>query len=139
MDNYEMISYIDEESPTSITSTATVDGERVCLCKIVHNGYVWTIVSWYTEKSHMHKGYGFATMKHIVNKLCAKYGTPNKIEHVWNGANKYVMEWMERHFKPVCMLPIAIQKYSDKDEWESHIYVLEKDRFLDYFGISVAE
>ena len=87
----------------------------------------------------MHNGYGYKTMKHIVSNLCTKYGRPDKIRYIWNGANEYVMEWMKRHFTPVSLLPLAVQKYSEKDDWEAHIYILDRNKFLEYFGIRYAE
>ena len=127
--------FTDEKSNGCHMSVLRIHGDTVCSCKVSIDNNIWSIVSWYTEKEHLHNGYGYKTMRHIILRLYEAYGEPDKIRYVWNGANEYVMEWMNRHFSPVSMLPLVVQKYSDKDDWESHIYILDKDKFLKYFDI----
>ena len=64
--------------------------------------------------------------------MLAEKGEPQYFEYVWNGQNQYVMDWLKEHFDPVCKLPLAVQKYSDADDWEAHIYKLNKQKVLDF-------
>lgn len=133
----EKIEIHQDKTKDYLVTTLTVNDEKVCTCKITLSDKQWSIVSWYTDKAHMHKGYGFKTMKAAVGFLLA-YDEPDKIRYIWNGANEYVMDWMKRHFTPVSMLPLAVQKYSEADSWEAHIYVLDKNKFLQYFGFATS-
>lgn len=129
------ITWTDDKTENRLITTLFVNDEKVCDLKITLDENEWSIVAWYTSKDHLHKGYGFTTMQHAVRTLY-KNSVPQTIKYIWNGANEYVMDWLKRHFTPVSMLPLAVQKYSEADDWESHIYVIDKDKFLEYFGVT---
>ena len=132
----DLIMDIDQnETKTYLTVTLRMDNTKICTCKVTMENRTMSIVSWYTEKQYMHQGYGIKVLKHAVTMLYQEHGKPEKIKYIWNGANSYVMDWMNRHFAPVSMLPLAVQKYSDADDWEAHIYNLDVDKFLQYFDI----
>ena len=132
---HEQEIFHDEKTETQLITNLYINSKSVCHCKITKNDQKeWFIVSWYTDPMYLHKGYGFKTMQHAVQKLCAE-SMPKIVKYIWNGSNSYVMDWMQRHFQPVSMLPLAVQKYSEKDTWESHIYILDTKSFLEYFGI----
>ena len=117
------------------TFTLTIDGKDVCSLVINNDlGGKWTITSWYTKEGYMNKGYGTQLMRHAVKMMYEWYGKPYQIEYVWNGANQYVYDWLER-FDPVCKCPLAVLKMQNDDEWDAHIYLLDVDKFLDYFGV----
>lgn len=107
----------------------------VCRCCInVENG-IWSISSWYTQDGYGHKGYGKRVMKRLVKTLFAYYGEPEEIEYIWNGTNSYVFDWLNNNFGAVSRCPIAVQKYSNDDDWSSHMYKLNKEKFLTYFDV----
>ena len=111
--------------------------KKVCECKVCVNKShdAWSISAWYTSTSYMHKGYGKETLKHILEDMYEELGIPSKIEYIWNGSNQYVMDWLERNFDPVCKLPLAVLKNQEADDWDAHIYVLNRDKVIKYFNI----
>lgn len=116
--------------------TLTIDDVDVCTLTINNDlNNKWTITAWYTKEGYMNKGYGTQLMRHTVEKMYEWYGRPRAIEYVWNGANQYVYDWLEKHFDPVCKCPLAVLKTQNDDEWDAHIYVLNTDKFLEYFGV----
>ena len=125
-----------EEKEKFITITYK-DNEKVCECQIDidKDSNVWTISSWYTMEGYKHKGYGTQTLQVCLCEINKKLGLPSKVEYIWNGANEYVFEWLNGHFGAVSKCPIAVQKYSFEDDWESHIYVLNKYKFIEYFSL----
>ena len=116
---------------------ATVDGVKASECQININkaddNIKWTISSWFTESGFKHQGIGKHAMSRLVSYCKTVHGYPTEVEYVWNGAHEYVLDWMERHFDAICTCPIAVQKTQSDDDWSSHIYVLNKDKVLDYF------
>ena len=111
--------------------------EKLCECKIdVDPGTkTWTISSWYTEEGHKHHGFGKLTLKACLDTIAAVHGAPDTVEYIWNGANQYVFDWLEENFGALSKCPIAVQKYASDDDWESHIYSLNREKFLKYFGV----
>ncbi len=109
--------------------------ESVCKLQIntAENNSIWTISSWYTKKGFCHNGIGKACMSACLSDMVVKYGIPKKIQYIWNGANGYVIKFLTEHFNAVCNCPIAVQKTQTDDDWESHIYTLNKEKVLDYF------
>ena len=63
------------------------------------------------------------------------HGAPDTVEYIWNGANQYVFDWLEENFGALSKCPIAVQKYASDDDWKSHIYILNREKFLKYFGV----
>ena len=63
------------------------------------------------------------------------YGLPKEVDYVWNGSNDYVIEWLNKHFGAISKCPIAVQKNSFDDDWDSHVYVLNRVKFLNYFQL----
>lgn len=112
--------------------------ENTCIssCRINITGKTWTISSWYTAKNRKHNGYGKHVLQTAVQNAYSKTGRPDKVEYIWNGANQYVYDWMSKHFEPVSRCPLAVQKYASCDDWESHIYILNVEKVLNYFGIA---
>ena len=109
---------------------------KICECKIsVTNQNVWTISSWYTTEGYKHKGYGKITLQACVDYLKTILDLPIRIEYIWNGANEYVFDWLNTNFGAISRCPIAVQKYASDDDWESHIYVLNREKFLRYFNL----
>ena len=99
-------------------------------CKISVTGKIWTISSWHVKETHRHKGIGKSLLSDSVNSLLRAYGNPDEVRYIWNGQNKYVYSWLER-FNAKCLAGINIQK-NNTDDWESHVYVLDKEKFLLY-------
>lgn len=121
-----------------ITCILSVDNvPDICTCKMHVNQseHSWTISSWFTKPEYKNKGYGKETMKRTMECCAGLYGMPESINYIWNGTNEYVLEWLNSHFDAVCSCPITVQKYNADDDWSSHIYNLNKDKVLAYFGI----
>ncbi len=114
-----------------------IDGNNACECKICINPEktIWSISSWHTNNRYMHQGYGSQTLKHTLQRMYDDLHEPEQIRYIWNGANQYVMDWLEQNFTPVSLLPIATQKKDDIDDWDAHIYILDKQKVLTYFNI----
>lgn len=108
----------------------------VSSCRINITEKTWTISSWYTAKDQKHNGYGKHVLQTAMQNAYFKTGRPDKVEYIWNGANQYVYDWMSKHFEPVSRCPLAVQKYASCDDWESHIYILNVEKVLNYFGIA---
>lgn len=119
------------------TVTAFMEDVSICECKVSINKEkdTWTISSWYTTHGYGHKGYGTKTLKVVLAEIYKNFGIPNRVEYVWNGANEYVFDWMSKHFGAISKCPLAVQKYQCDDDWESHIYILNRDKVLKYFDL----
>ena len=131
-----MGNYIVRNETYGRTFTLEVGGVEVCTLTI--NGGVcgkWTITAWYTKEGYKHKGYGNWLMREAIKSMYQWYGKPKAIEYVWNGANQYVYDWLEKHFDPVCKCPLAVLKTHEDDEWDAHVYMLDVEKFLHYYDI----
>ncbi len=119
------------------TATTYDKGKKISECKVDADidTNTWTISSWYTSDEYKHKGYGTVTLKKCLFEMNKKLGLPLKIEYIWNGANEYVLKWLNEHFGAISKCPIAVQKYQSDDDWDSHIYVLNRDKFIKYFDL----
>lgn len=112
------------------------DGQdTISECKISILDNVWSISEWYTYNTYKHKGYGNVVMKEALSRLYKDCGEPDEIRYIWNGVNAYVMDWLTKHFDPVSSLPLEVQKTSETDVWEAHIYILNKEKVLEYFEV----
>lgn len=120
----------------SITCQLMDKDTCISSCRINITGKTWTISSWYTAKDRKHNGYGKHVLQTAIQNAYAKTGHPDKVEYIWNGANQYVYDWMSKHFEPVSKCPLAVQKYASGDDWESHIYILNVEKVLNYFEIA---
>lgn len=107
----------------------------VCKCQINKENNTWTISSWYTDKNYLNKGIGAKTLKYLLQHLYDKFGCPENIEYIWNGANQYVYDWIEKNFDAISKCPLAVQKTQCEDDWNSHIYHLNVKKVLKYFTI----
>ena len=126
-----------EQNNNILEGVLNVDGIDVCKCRMYTNeSNVWTISAWYTLKDFLHQGYGSITLKNTVQEMYTRFGTPAKIEYVWNGANDYVYNWLSKNFGAISKCPIAVQKYANDDDWDSHIYTLNLEKFLNYFDLN---
>lgn len=115
------------------TFRAYLNNDEVCHCTISVEDNKWTITAWYTVHGYGNQGFGTKTMKYAIQQLYKKYGMPSCIEYVWNGANQYVYDWLEKHFDPISKCPLSVLKTQNDDEWDAHIYRLNIDKFLNYF------
>lgn len=121
----------------SIEIDGIVEGERVGYSRlsIDKTSNVWTISEWFVNSNQQNKGYGRTILFTALSELYNMYGLPFEIQYVWNGQNMYVYEWLSKYFKPVSECPIAIQKIASDDDWDSHIYKIDRDKVLSYFNI----
>ena len=111
----------------------TLKGETVSWCKVDIQEKTWTVSDWKTLPEYQHKGYGKQILEFTLTKMAETFPIPDKIEYIWNGQNQYVYDWLVRHFDAVNQCPLAVKKYSSADDWESHIYNLNTEKFLNYF------
>ena len=95
----------------------------------------WMISEWFVNHDYQHQGLGTELFRESINYLSSNFSYPDKIEYVWNGANQYVYDWLQKNFALVSQCPIAIQKSNTDDDWLSHIYELDVDSVFDYFDI----
>lgn len=111
-------------------------GQEVCVCGISIGRQLneWDITEWHTEEGFKHKGLGKATMQAALRACRERYGMPSGILYTWNGANAYVMDWLEKNFDARCTCPVAMQKNQCDDDWSSHIYRLDMDKVFRFFG-----
>lgn len=120
------------QNNNSFTTVAHINNEEVCKCTVSRDSNTWTISSWYTIKKYQHHGYGKLTLQECIKALAKKFIMPECVKYIWNGANQYVYDWLQENFDAVCECPIAVQKYSVEDDWSSHVYTLNKDKFFAY-------
>lgn len=124
---------------TEILCSANVfDGTEVCKCKVCvgETGKQWTISSWFVKEEYQRIGIGKNALQYVLNYLYRQFGLPKQICYIWNGANQFVYNWMEKHFEPKCCCPLAVQKTQSEDDWLSHIYELDVKKVLQYFAVS---
>lgn len=119
----------------SVTCETIIENDIACSCQVNFTGNTWTISSWYTSKKYKHQGIGKKTLQTALVKVYSITSKPDKIEYIWNGANQYVYDWMIHHFDPISKCPIAVQKYASEDDWDSHVYILNVEKVLQYFEI----
>lgn len=113
----------------------TDDDDIVCKCRVAASPEVLNIDCWYTDKKYQGQGYGGKALHKLLHYIVNEIGVPAKVQYTWNGANEYVYDWMCKHFDARCTCPLAVQKECADDDWESHIYVLDRDKFIDYFHL----
>lgn len=119
----------------SVTCETIIENNIACYCRVNFADDTWTISSWYTSKNYKHQGIGKKTLQTVLAKVYSMTSKPDKIEYIWNGANQYVYDWMIHHFDPINKCPIAVQKYESEDDWDSHVYILNVEKVLQYFEI----
>lgn len=95
----------------------------------------WMISEWFVNHDYQHQGLGTELFRESINYLSSNFPYPDKIEYVWNGANRYVYEWLQKNFAPVSQCSMVVQKYNSDDDWLSHIYELDVRSVYEYFGI----
>ncbi len=130
--------YTIETRNDHVTCKLSVDGiEDVCTCEISVDAKEgkWEITSWFTRDGFKKKGLGKDAMYNVLHFCKSQYGVPSVIQYVWNGANTYVMDWLEKNFDAVCTCPIVVLKTQPGDSPDAHIYELNKDKVLKYFGL----
>ena len=128
------LQYITLKQNNTYITYAFLNNKKVCECKIsVDLDRKWTVTSWFTVEDHKHNGYGTRTLSECIKQIRLNNLAPVIIEYIWNGQNQYVLDWLTEHFDAECICPIAVQKTAASDDWESHIYRLDKDKFLNYF------
>lgn len=113
-----------------------IDGISVSKCCINRNSNTWEISAWYTREGYMHQGFGKKTMKYTIDTMVKLFGIPEAVNYIWNGKNSYVYEWITKNFDAVCECPLSVQKYANDDDWSSHIYNLDKDKFFSFFQVA---
>lgn len=121
----------------TIEIDADVNGIRVGYSRLSvdQTSNVWTISEWFVNSDYQNKGYGRTILFTALSELYSMYGLPFEIQYVWNGQNMYVYEWLSKYFRPISGCPIAIQKVASDDDWDSHIYKIDRDKVLSYFDI----
>ena len=103
-------------------------GTILSMCKISISPIGWSIASWYTNKDYLNQGYGKQVLKEAVRVLYDADGMPDQIRYNWDGDNSYVFDWLSRNFSAEC-----IDEFKRKDDtFISHIYKLDRDKFLRY-------
>ena len=115
------------------TCNYTIDDKIISKCEICVNNNTWTITAWFTNNEYKNQGYGTAVLRALTNYLNNLFGKPESVEYVWNGDNEYVYDWLTNNFDPISKCPIAVQKTANDDDWDSHIYYLNTEKFLNYF------
>lgn len=138
MGNYKITVKEEENANAMRCEACTSYGAPVGKCRICfdESGKVWTISSWFVEPEYQNQGIGHRILQKTLARMYQTYGLPDKIEYIWNGANEYVLNWMERHFDAACTCPLVIQKTQTDDDWSSHIYELNTEKVLCYFKIN---
>lgn len=133
--------FMRKKNGLSIECHGMLGNEKICKCLIQINDSheIWSISSWFTEEGYGNKGYGRQTLMRLLQYVFNMYGMPDQIQYIWNGANEYVLNWMEEHFDAICTCPIAVQKTQADDDWDSHIYNLNLDKVMDYFQFGKAQ
>ena len=116
-----------------VPSELEVDLVTTCIIHVSEDS--WTITSWFTEEKYKHHGYGTELLWILLHTLKHIYGKPQTVKYIWNGANQYVYDFLVEHFDAKCTTPIAVQKYQTEDDWSSHIYVLDVNKFNEYFNL----
>lgn len=96
----------------------------------------WMISEWFVDKEYQNRGIGKNLFKQSLNYLNQHFPLPSKVEYIWNGANQYVFDWLQKNFAPVSQCPIFVQKYCTEDDWSSHIYTLDVRAVFSYFEIN---
>ena len=95
-----------------------------------NDGLILTISRWYVYgNEHLHKGIGKMLLKEAFKAI--DNSKIKEIKYIWNGTNGYVGEWLNK-FDAKNNCPINLMKYSSEDFPESHIYTLDKEKFLNY-------
>ena len=70
-------------------------------------------------------------LKSLVLEIIETCGEPYEVRYIWNGQNAYVKKWLDR-FEAKCMVDVNVAKKAPDDDWESHMYVLNRGLFLEY-------
>lgn len=104
-------------------------------CKVIVTDNKWTISGWYVNKSYQNKGFGNHLLKETFQYIINNKYVPNTIDYIWNGTNQYVYNWIVDKFDAYCDCPIAVRKNSFDDDWNSHIYHLNKNKLFEYFEL----
>lgn len=123
-------------SGNKLVTYAKYNGDVIGHCSISANSNrIWMISEWFVDHDYQRQGIGKDLFLYAMKYLNLHYPIPDKIEYVWNGANQYVYDWLQKNFAPVSQCPIAIQKSNTDDDWLSHIYELDVDSVFDYFDL----
>lgn len=140
-----MVVYDFETDKKHFTCKSMIDGKVISKCTLSINvnesdwEVTWEVSYWKTCDGYKHLGYGRASMGNALQKAVEIYGVPEHIHYIWNGANGYVLEWMEKHFDAKCSCPLAVQKTQAEDDRESHIYILNREKVFEYFSIKTEQ
>ena len=102
MEGYEFI-----KDKGHVTCKVRNDGKTVSTCtlSISVNERKWEVSYRNTCDGYKHLGYGKSSMGRVLEKAMEIYGMPEHIHYIWNGANEYVLEWMEKYFDAKCSCP----------------------------------
>lgn len=96
-------------------------------------GFSWQISKWFNYiKGHGNEGLGKLCLKYLAEELQEQYGKPVAISYIWNGQNDFVGRLVTDKWGGVCNTPAAVLKNDCADSWDSHIYDLDRDRFMDW-------
>lgn len=104
------------------------------------DGFTWEIGSWYNKlngpenASGRNKGWGKECLSVLARELRKHYGEPVAVSYVWNGQNDFVGRLVTEKWHGVCKTPAAVLKNECADSWDSHIYELDRDAFLQWLS-----
>lgn len=107
----------------------------VSRCQINVQNDVWTIAEWFTTAKYQHHGYGTVLLKHLLGEIRKECELPGGFEYIWNGTNQYVYDWLNENFGALSKCPIAVLKVANDDDWLSHVYMLNREKFITYFNL----
>ena len=108
-------------------------------CKIDTYKNKWSITEWFVDHDFQNMGVGRRMMRALLKHLSKIYGLPQKVEYIWNGTNRYVMDWLEDNFDAKCIeLPAVLKQTeeSGEDTVLSHVYDLNVAKIIEYFELN---
>lgn len=122
---------------TQLLKKNTSEDIEIGNCKLIVFDDHWVISGWYVKKEFQNQGFGNELLKRSFQYSIDQNYNPSKIDYIWDGTNRYVYDWIVENFDAVCDCPIAVRKNAFDDDWNSHIYHLNRDMLFEYFGLKV--
>ena len=115
-----------------IVMVAEDNGNGIGSCKVDYDKDEVVISSWFVNKEYQNQGIGKCLLKEAFMHIPKGF---KQIKYIWNGQNEYVGKWLEK-FNAKNLCPINMLKYACVDTWDNHMYLLDKDLFLNYLEVS---
>lgn len=114
-----------------IVIVAEDNGNGIGSCKVDYDEEEIVVSSWFVDKAYQNQGIGKELLKRAIENIPKDY---KQVKYIWNGKNEYVGKWLEK-FNAKSLCPIHMLKYACADTWDNHMYILDKDLFLNYLGV----